>query len=149
MSRATASPGSRRKTVGLIDRDMNRYDDNLTLPVTKGDRKHKRGVSIGGSFDSLSETQLLRRQAVSEHGTETLTAQRPRKSILKTAPDEASRIEELEQAGQIVDYGATIDFGQLRQFDAAPRASMPSQASSRTSLGSRRRVSFAPAAHVR
>lgn len=46
-----------------------------------------------------------------------------------------------------VDYGATIDFGQLRQAHAAPRASMPANA--RMSLGPRRRVSFAPNTHVR
>jgi hypothetical protein len=45
---------------------MNRFDDNnLTLPVTKGERKHKRGVSMGGSMEMLSQTQLQRRQAVS------------------------------------------------------------------------------------
>lgn len=65
MSRASASP-ARRKTIGLFDRDMNRFDDtNLTLPITKGEHKHKRGVSMGGSMEMLSQTQLQRRQAVS------------------------------------------------------------------------------------
>lgn len=45
---------------------MNRFDNNnYTLPVTKGERKHKRGVSMGGSMEMLSEIQMLRRQAVS------------------------------------------------------------------------------------
>lgn len=68
MSQSIASP-SRRKTVSLLERDMNRFDDdNLTLPITKVERtKHKRGVSMGGSMDILSETQKLRRQAVSRH----------------------------------------------------------------------------------
>lgn len=81
MSRAAPSPG-RRKSAGLVDRDMNRFDNNnltlpvtkgeLTLPVTKGERKGKRGVSmgggsIGGSLQILSETQVLRRQAVSSY----------------------------------------------------------------------------------
>lgn len=65
--------------------------------------------------------------------------------------------------GGIVDYGATVDFGAIAQMKAstsafkrnAPRASMPaaplsvSHPSGRASLGPRRRVSFAPAAHVR
>lgn len=61
--------------------------------------------------------------------------------------------------GGIVDYGATVDFGTMAQMKAstsafkrkAPRASMPAAAldSSERALGPRRRVSFAPAAHVR
>ncbi|CAK9783219.1 hypothetical protein CC85DRAFT_281965 [Cutaneotrichosporon oleaginosum] len=130
MSRASASP-ARRKSVGLFDRDMNRFDNNnLTLPVTKGGRKPKRGVSMGGSVDMLSETQLMRRQA------------KPRKSILKSAPGNMD-----EWDAQTFDYGATIDFGQLHHAPAAPAPGM--NVNSRMSLGPRRRVSFAPNTHVR
>ncbi|BEI90433.1 uncharacterized protein CcaverHIS019_0305030 [Cutaneotrichosporon cavernicola] len=109
---------------------MNRFDDNnMTLPITKNERKHKRGVSIGGSIDILSETQMLRRQA------------KPRKSILKgPAPTE-------EWDEQKVDMAATIDFGRLDRAISGPRASMP--VNPRMSLGPRRRVSFAPNTHVR
>lgn len=57
-----------------MERNMNSFDDNMTMPVTNRERtKGKRGVSFGGealtaSFDGgLSEAQQRRRKMVSVH----------------------------------------------------------------------------------
>lgn len=63
MSLPARSPApQRRKSIQLVERDMNRYDDeNLTLPITKHEQKGRKRAG------RLSEVQLLRRQAVSVH----------------------------------------------------------------------------------